>query len=124
MNLKRCNNGHFYDADKFTTCPYCNPTVSASELTVAMDQAQLYEETGASSEFDDEDGKTVSLQDAVSAAVNAPAPSPADVQPDLDDNKTVSYYAQSMGRLARRGLEVRHRLRTPALGLYRLRGAA
>ena len=97
MNLKRCNNGHFYDADKFTTCPYCNPTVSASELTVAMDQAQLYEETGASSEFDDEDGKTVSLQDAVSAAVNAPAPSPADVQPDLDDNKTGSYYAQSMG---------------------------
>ena len=34
MNLKRCNNGHFYDADKFETCPYCNPTVSASELTV------------------------------------------------------------------------------------------
>ncbi len=93
MNLKRCNNGHFYDADKFTSCPYCNPTVSASELTVAMDQAQLYEETGAPSEFDDEDGKTVSLQDAVSAAVNAPA----DAKPDMDDNKTVSYYAQSMG---------------------------
>mgnify|MGYP005780796375 FL=1 len=93
MNLKRCNNGHFYDADKFTSCPYCNPTVSASELTVAMDQAQLYGETGAPSEFDDEDGKTVSLQDAVSAAVNAPV----DAKPDMDDNKTVSYYAQSMG---------------------------
>lgn len=97
MNLKRCNNGHFYDADKFTTCPYCNPTVSASELTVAMDQAQLAGE-GGTSEFDDEDGKTVSLQDAVSAAVSAPEPSAAaSASPDMDDNKTVSYYTQSMG---------------------------
>lgn len=23
MNLKRCSNKHFYDADKFDTCPYC-----------------------------------------------------------------------------------------------------
>ena len=56
MNLKRCNNGHFYDADKFETCPYCNPTVSASELTVAMDQAQMY---GDTADFDEEEGKTV-----------------------------------------------------------------
>ena len=99
MNLKRCNNGHFYDADKFSTCPYCNPTVSASELTVAMDQAQLYADSGAAPEFDDEDGKTVSLQDAVSAAVSAPEPAApaAAAKQDLDDSKTVSFYAQSMG---------------------------
>ena len=24
MNLVRCNNGHFYDADKFQQCPHCN----------------------------------------------------------------------------------------------------
>ena len=96
MNLKRCNNGHFYDADKFETCPYCNPTVSASELTVAMDQAQMY---GDTSDFDEEEGKTVSLQDAVSAAVSAPEPAApaAAAARDLDDSKTVSYYAQSMG---------------------------
>lgn len=23
MNLKRCENGHFYDADKFASCPHC-----------------------------------------------------------------------------------------------------
>ena len=99
MNLKRCNNGHFYDADKFNTCPYCNPTVSASELTVAMDQAQLYADSSAAPEFDDEDGKTVSLQDAVSAAVSAPEPATpaAAAKQDLDDSKTVSFYAQSMG---------------------------
>ena len=24
MKLLRCNNGHFYDGDKFTECPHCN----------------------------------------------------------------------------------------------------
>jgi len=23
MNLKRCNNGHFYDGDKYSSCPHC-----------------------------------------------------------------------------------------------------
>lgn len=23
MNLKRCSNGHFYDVDKYATCPHC-----------------------------------------------------------------------------------------------------
>lgn len=31
MNIKRCNNGHFYDVDKFASCPHCNSTVSALE---------------------------------------------------------------------------------------------
>lgn len=26
MNLQRCENGHFYDADRFETCPHCNQT--------------------------------------------------------------------------------------------------
>ena len=26
MNLTRCENGHFYDADRFDTCPHCNQT--------------------------------------------------------------------------------------------------
>lgn len=24
MNITRCNNGHFYDAEKYTQCPHCN----------------------------------------------------------------------------------------------------
>ena len=23
MVMKRCNNGHFYDSDKYGQCPYC-----------------------------------------------------------------------------------------------------
>ena len=38
MNLTRCNQGHFFDADKHTTCPHC---VSApdQEKTVASESA-------------------------------------------------------------------------------------
>lgn len=31
MKLIRCNNGHFYDQDKFGSCPYCNGGDSASD---------------------------------------------------------------------------------------------
>lgn len=24
MNLKRCNNGHFYDGEIYDVCPHCN----------------------------------------------------------------------------------------------------
>ena len=107
MNLKRCNNGHFYDADKFTSCPHCNPTVSASEVTVAMSPDNMAPEVKAAvNAFTDEDSKTVSLQDAVSAAA-APSPvqEPAAAAPvqmtaapvHMDDAKTVSYFATSLG---------------------------
>lgn len=108
MNLKRCNNGHFYDADKFTTCPHCNPTVSASDVTAAITPESMTEDIRSA--FDD-DNKTVSLQDAVNAtATVAPSPVPAPTAPTApvqtpaapvmmpgDDAKTVSYYGTSIG---------------------------
>lgn len=103
MNLKRCNNGHFYDADKYTTCPHCNPTVSASEVTVAMNPEDMAPEITATPSFGSEDSKTVSLQDAISAAVEKPAPSapapsrPAAAPVQMDDAKTVSFYSNSFG---------------------------
>ena len=101
MNLKRCNNGHFYDADKFTTCPHCNPTVSASDVTVALNPDNVAADVKAASAFDD-DNKTVSLMDAVSAAVApaaepAPTPAPAAAAPQMDDAKTVSYFSTALG---------------------------
>lgn len=35
MNLTRCENGHFYDAERFNTCPHCN---QASVSTVMQDE--------------------------------------------------------------------------------------
>ena len=30
MNLTRCNQGHFYDADKYSSCPHCNNQAPAT----------------------------------------------------------------------------------------------
>ena len=38
MNLTRCNHGHFYDMDKFESCPHCknNGAGAAAEATVGL----------------------------------------------------------------------------------------
>lgn len=37
MNLTRCEKGHFYDADRFDTCPHCNDVGGAAyDATVSM----------------------------------------------------------------------------------------
>lgn len=33
MNLTRCNNGHFYDSNKFSYCPHCNNIPDTNVLT-------------------------------------------------------------------------------------------
>lgn len=35
MNLQKCENGHFYDADKYQTCPHCQQ-LSDDQKTVGM----------------------------------------------------------------------------------------
>ena len=50
MNLIKCSNGHYYDADKFPTCPHCsegavfNPTIPADDTqygTTVMDTSNI-----------------------------------------------------------------------------------
>ena len=44
MNLARCNKGkHFYDADKYAVCPYCNPSASSIDATVPLDMDEMME---------------------------------------------------------------------------------
>ncbi|MDD3253286.1 MAG: FHA domain-containing protein [Lachnospiraceae bacterium] len=113
MNLTKCSNGHYYDADKYSSCPHCKKGQGTDEdVTVNM------ERTGTLSDHDDEKTvsmehssvfageqaqvpvnippvsekqvKSVSLMDAVNVAAAAPAAVP-------DNDKTVSYYGGSMG---------------------------
>ena len=35
MNLQKCENGHFYDADKFQTCPHCQQ-IGDDQKTIGM----------------------------------------------------------------------------------------
>ena len=45
MNLTRCEKGHFYDADRFDTCPHCNDVGGAAyDATVSMPMATIASE--------------------------------------------------------------------------------
>lgn len=39
MNLRRCENGHFYDADKFENCPHCQTAGKDNDVTMPFNQA-------------------------------------------------------------------------------------
>ncbi len=118
MNLTKCSNGHYYDADKYSSCPHCSKSMELDDdVTVNMEQtgtvsghtaestvssvqapscqapAASAVQTSAQSTGQSTGAakmKTVSLMDAVNVAA---APSPAAV----DNDKTVSYYGGSMG---------------------------
>lgn len=106
MNLVKCENGHFYDEDRYQSCPHCDApalrddnmtvpvmrTPSNDAVTVALDQtemgnSQVTEAVGATAA-----GGKDSLQSAVKAAssgaVNAPVGS---------DEKTVGFFKSTIG---------------------------
>lgn len=101
MNLTKCSNGHYYDADKYSSCPHCSKNdMVDDDVTVNMEQTSAVSEpvsrsvnqTGETQGRSQTQPGTVSLRDAVNVAA-APAPS---VRDDEDD-KTVSYYGGSLG---------------------------
>ena len=64
MNLIRCENGHFYDADRFDYCPHCNQsTVSTVGLNTEGDK--MYTQPLDTTERDeDNSGKTIGYFDS------------------------------------------------------------
>lgn len=40
MNLVRCEKGHFYDGDKFKTCPHCTAGEDDRSVTIAAQEVQ------------------------------------------------------------------------------------
>ena len=39
MKLTKCENGHFYDSDKYPECPYCNPALKNEEGILQAQEA-------------------------------------------------------------------------------------
>lgn len=99
MKLSTCSNGHFYDADKYASCPYCVPQDEAEAVTQALKTEDF------------------STQPAAVARTSQPAATPAQAapvtpkeqtsfvntavngweEPEEDENCTVGYYAQVIG---------------------------
>lgn len=61
MKLVQCPNKHYYDADKYSECPVCNPSSAMKQSRVAVE---------------DDDDKTVALN--VDEAQAMPSPTPAE----------------------------------------------
>lgn len=104
MNLTKCSNGHYYDADKYSSCPHCSKNEEMEDdVTINMEQTgTMSGSTFASAPVQQPSAapapqpapqskvKPVSLMDAVNVAA---APS----SPVMDEDKTVSYYGGSIG---------------------------
>lgn len=66
MNLKRCQNGHFYNADKFADCPHCASIQGNTDVTVP------YLDAGSS--YDMTEPVTVPLMQSGQDSVTVPLP--------------------------------------------------
>lgn len=96
MNLKRCDRGHFYDADKFVSCPHCAGGMGNSEETVAIhpDDEIKTEALTSPSKFvpaENSVSMTGSLAETVSQVREA------FTVDDEDNAVTVSYYETKSG---------------------------
>lgn len=79
MSLSTCPNGHFYDSDRFQTCPHCGGTNDVMNNTIAASSAQI----GGSLMPDD---ATVGANDSVNSLLNSIK------NVSLDDEATVGAF--------------------------------
>ena len=97
MNLVRCEKGHFYDGDKFKTCPHCTADEDDRSVTIAAQEVQDKSLTQPQDE-----GKTMgstalgtekmSIQEAVSTVSTTTF-----VSGDDDMVKTTGIYSGTIG---------------------------
>lgn len=113
MNLLKCNRGHFYDGDKFASCPFCaGSSPSADSVTVTLPSGGSNDVTMAMPGAATSEPVTVASYSAQSEPVTqmSTAPEPAVSFADAmqnaqsysggpdDDNRTVSYYSQKISQ--------------------------
>ena len=119
MKLSTCPKGHFYDADKYASCPYCVPQDEAEAVTEALnvtmeDFSTRAPSTGASAAGAVQQPVSVqtsgAAQQAASGQTSAVVPTSEKrrtafvntavsgwEEPEEDENCTVGYYAQVIG---------------------------
>lgn len=101
MNLTKCSKGHYYDADKYSSCPHCSKNdMAEDDVTVNMEQTGGISEpishsvnpAGESQGHAQTPLGSVSLREAVNVAA-----APTSAVRDDENDKTVSYYGGSLG---------------------------
>jgi hypothetical protein len=99
MNMTKCERGHFYDAERYQSCPHCAaPAQRNDNLTVPMQRAPANDAVTVAMDVAEPAPSAAqalpgaSLQDAVAAASTGALNAPA-----ADDQKTVGYFSSAIG---------------------------
>ena len=92
MNLIRCEKGHYYDGDKFSTCPHCAPNEDDRDVTVSIEH-ELGETGRRTEKTTTKRDETLSLKDALQAATKSIAME--DEEEDME--KTIRFYDNEEG---------------------------
>lgn len=100
MNLIQCNNGHFYDEERFSCCPFCNKTASGyltsdanvTKMELTSDATDSgFDWGGGSGNKQTKDGSTHNeIGETLSSVVSQ-------VQQEDDDEKT-TYFENEAGK--------------------------
>lgn len=102
MNLVKCNNGHFYDQDRFQSCPHCGGAAGNDNVTMPIvrndgddDVTVALTQPGqvANTPIAPEPIGSSSLQAAVNIAAQD-----VSINPLEDDNKTVGFFSSAIGK--------------------------
>ncbi len=103
MDLKRCNYGHFYDGDTYSTCPHCTSNKSPQNTAGAVSFVQGYDDSvterlepfdssnlsSANSYSDDANTKTESLSSILGSLDGS--------ETDVDQDVTKGFYETALG---------------------------
>ncbi len=106
MNLVKCENGHFYDEERFQSCPHCaapalrndnltqpaQPSAANDAVTVALDRSEATGAMGAAPAAT-APAPSGSLQEAVKAAASGAVNAPL-----MDGDKTVGFFSSAIGK--------------------------
>jgi len=90
MNLTRCSNGHFYDADASATCPHCSQG-NAQQETVSMVK-NATEDSVTKPLTASVGGNLATMVGEAQKSAQSVSATPAD-----DDSKTISYAQAKIG---------------------------
>lgn len=104
MNMVRCGNGHFYDADKFSSCPHCGGDVEknvpdfltrsdTAAFSGGLDDETVGEDSVFSSRLDMDTYSTQAdtLSGALSGYMDNDKPTVGPNSIDEDDEKTIRW---------------------------------
>ncbi|MGN0158200.1 MAG: FHA domain-containing protein [Brotaphodocola sp.] len=111
MNLLKCNKGHFYDGDKFASCPFCAgsspsqdsvtvslPSGGSNDVTMAMSsEASVSSEPVTVASYSEPMTQKSVVPEPVSFADAMQHAQNYSLEPE-DDNRTISYYSQKISQ--------------------------